>query len=182
MAWKDFVTAFDTRWPPIPTATQMSEEYQAELLAHKMAEDDVGTTKTVGRQKVWAHMKWAEEVWELAMLAEIEKGSTLIWQVKKQLPKAIWKQLDDEYADWAAFTKVVKEVNTTRLKQEREDIEERKRNEEVRDQKLLQRMEAVKQAVMADLTVQLQRLAIGQVLPTANPTMWLTICTANGRS
>ncbi|KIK10762.1 hypothetical protein PISMIDRAFT_20123 [Pisolithus microcarpus 441] len=128
-----------------------------------MSEDDVGTTKVIGRQKVWAHIKWAEEAWELAMLAGIEMGSMLIWQVKKQLPKAVRKQLDDEYADWDKFIKAVKDLNTAKLKQEKEDIEERKRSEEARDQKLLQRMEAAKWATTADLTAQLQRLTIRQV-------------------
>lgn len=161
--WDDFTKAFKTRWPPIASAMQMLEEYQAELLAHRMPEDDVGTMKEIGHQKVWAHVKWAEEVWELAMLAGIETGSTLIWQVKKQLPKAVRKQLDDEYADWSTFIKAVKELNTAKLKQEKEDIEERKKIEEAREWKLLQKMEAVKQATTADLTAQLQRLTIGQV-------------------
>ncbi|KIO06220.1 hypothetical protein M404DRAFT_84393, partial [Pisolithus tinctorius Marx 270] len=132
--WDDFTAAFNARWPTIESATQTSEEYQSELLAHRMLEEDVGTTKTVRRQKVWAHVKWAEEAWELAMLAEIQNQSTLIWQVKKQLPKAVWKQLDDEYTDWEKFVKAIKEMNMTKLKQEREDIEERRKQDEEREQ------------------------------------------------
>ena len=54
----------------------------------------------------------------------------------------------------------------TKLKQERTEIEEKKKNEEARDQKILQRvqrMEMANQATAADLAAQLQRLTIGQV-------------------
>ena len=61
MLCTDFVTAFKTRWPTRTSATQTSEEYQEELLAHKLLEDDAGTMKMIGQQKVWAHVKWAEE-------------------------------------------------------------------------------------------------------------------------
>ena len=152
MLWMDFITAFKTQWPTRTSTTQTSEEYQEELLAHKLLEDDVGTMKMIGRQKVWAHVKWAEEAWELAMLAEIQSGSMLIWKVKKQLPKAVRNLLDDKYKNWEEFTKAVKDLSTTKLKQEREDIDEKKKQDEERDQKLT-----------AGLTVQLQRMSIGQV-------------------
>jgi len=119
-SWDDFTRAFKTRWPPLRSATQTSGEYRAELLALTVPESEVGTIKSVGGQKVWAHMKWAA----LAMLAEIEE-STLIWLVKKQLPKAVQKLLDDEYADWKTFTDAVKGLSTTKLGKEREEIEER---------------------------------------------------------
>ncbi|KIO05478.1 hypothetical protein M404DRAFT_25599 [Pisolithus tinctorius Marx 270] len=97
------------------------------------------------------------------MLAEIQNQSTLIWQVKKQLPKAVQKQLDIKYTDWEKFVKAIKEMNTMKLKQEREDIEERRKQDKEREQKLTQKVEAVKQVATADLTAQLQCLTIGQV-------------------
>ncbi|KIK11736.1 hypothetical protein PISMIDRAFT_65257, partial [Pisolithus microcarpus 441] len=127
--WADVTREFNARWPPIESARQMSEEYQTELLEHRLPEEEIGIIKTVGRQKVWMHIKWVEEAMELVRLAGIEKGSTLIWQVKKQLPKAIHRLLDDEYTTWDKFTKAVKELNMSKLKQEREEIEERKKQD-----------------------------------------------------
>ncbi|KAI6014226.1 hypothetical protein BKA83DRAFT_4061997 [Pisolithus microcarpus] len=168
--WADVTREFNARWPPIESARQMSEEYQTELLEHRLPEEEIGIIKTVGRQKVWMHIKWVEEAMELVRLAGIEKGSTLIWQVKKQLPKAIHRLLDDEYTTWDKFTKAVKELNMSKLKQEREEIEERKKQDEECDQKLLQRVEAAKRATAADLTAQLQCLTIGQVaVPCSAP-------------
>ena len=106
-------------------------------------ENEVGSIKSVGRQKVWTHVKWVEEALELATLVEIETESMLIWQVKKQLPKVVRKLLDDEYLDWKAFTDAVKGLSTTKLQEEREDIQERARREEEREQKLLQKVEVV---------------------------------------
>ncbi|KIM54444.1 hypothetical protein SCLCIDRAFT_31061 [Scleroderma citrinum Foug A] len=146
--WEDLITAFNKRWPMVKSTMQMSEEYQTELLELKMAEEDIRVIKTIGWQRVWTHMK---------------TGSMLIWQVKKNLPKAIRKQLDNEYADWTVFTTAVKDMNTTRLKQEREDIEEWKRQEEEKERKILQKVDAVKKATTADLSAQLHRLTIGQV-------------------
>ncbi|KIM56419.1 hypothetical protein SCLCIDRAFT_132743, partial [Scleroderma citrinum Foug A] len=161
--WEDLVTAFNEWWPTVKSAMQTSEEYQTELLKLKMAEEDIRVIKTIGWQRVWMHVKWAEEALALANLAGIRTGSTLIWQVKKNLPQVIRKQLDDKYADWTAFMTAVKDVNTTRLKQEREDIEEWKRQEEERERKILHKVEAVKKVTTADLSVQLQCLTIGQV-------------------
>ncbi|KIO01581.1 hypothetical protein M404DRAFT_149822 [Pisolithus tinctorius Marx 270] len=155
-SWDDVVKAFNDRWPTTKSTTLTSEEYQTELLDHKMAEEDVGAIKTVGRQKVWAHVKWAEEAMELARLAKIESGPTLIWQVKKQLPKAVRKLLDEEYTTWKKFTDDVKDLSTSKLKQEREEIEERKRKDEERDSRLMQKLEATKRATTVDITAQLQ--------------------------
>ena len=157
-SWDIFMRAFKARWPPCTSATQTSEEYQTELLALTIPENEVGSIKSVGRQKVWMHVKWVEEALELATLAEM-----LIWQVKKQLPKVVRKLLDDKYLDWKAFTDAVKGLSTTKLREEREDIQECARREEEREQKLLQKVEAAKRATMADLTAQLQRLTVGQV-------------------
>ena len=131
-----------------------------------MVDDDVGVTKMVGRQSVWTHVKWAEDALQLATLAGIHQGPTLVWQVLEQLPRAILKQLDSEYGDWALFTTAVKNLDTTKLKREKTEIEEKKKNEEARDQRLMQkvqRMETANQAAAADLAAQLQRLTIGQV-------------------
>ena len=174
--WEDLVTAFNERWPMVKSAMQMSEEYQTELLELKMVEEDIGVIKTIGWQRVWMHVKWAEEVQELANLTGIRARPMLIWQVKKNLPKAIRKQLNNEYVDWTAFMTAVKDVNTMKLKQEREDIEEGKRQEEERERKLLQKVEAVKRATTADLSAQLQHLTIGQVAiaqTTVSSVPWL---------
>ncbi|KIO06276.1 hypothetical protein M404DRAFT_24554 [Pisolithus tinctorius Marx 270] len=129
-SWDNVVKAFNNRWPTTKSTTLTSEEYQTELLKHKMAEEDVGVIKTVGCQKVWAHVKWVEEVMELARLAKIENGPMLIWQVKKQLPKAVKKLLDEEYTTWKEFMDDMKDLSTSKLKQECKEIEERKRKEE----------------------------------------------------
>ena len=142
-SWDVFTRAFKARWLPCTSATQTSEEYQTELLVLTIPENEVGSIKSVGRQKVWTHVKWVEEALELATLVEIETESMLIWQVKKQLPKVVRKLLDDEYLDWKAFTDAVKGLSTTKLQEEREDIQERARREEEREQKLLQKVEVV---------------------------------------
>ena len=161
-SWNDLVTAFNTRWPTGRSAKQTSGEYQTELLEHKILEGDVGVIKTIEQQRKWTHVKWAEDAMELATLAGIETGPTLIYQVRKNLPKVIRKQLDNEYADWATFTMAVMDVDTVKLMEEKADREERKKQEEERERKLLHRVEAVNRAT-ADLTAQLQRLMVGQV-------------------
>ncbi|KIN95322.1 hypothetical protein M404DRAFT_166119, partial [Pisolithus tinctorius Marx 270] len=128
-SWDELTKAFNDRWPTMKSASQMSEEYQMELLSHKMLEEDVRVIRT----KVWSHIRWADEAMELARLAKIEGGSTLIWQVKKQLPQAVRKLLDDEYTNWKTFTDDIKKLNMSKLKQECKEIEERKRREEERD-------------------------------------------------
>ena len=161
-SWQDLVIAFNARWPAGRSAKQTSGEYQTELLGHKIADEDVGVIKMVGRQQKWSHVKWAEDVLELATLAGIRDGPTLIYQVRKNLPKAIRKQLDNEYPNWVAFTTAVMDVGTVKLTEDREDREDRKRKEEEKERKMLLKVEAANRA-NADLTAQLQRLTIRQV-------------------
>ena len=134
-----------------------------------MSDDDVGVTKMIGRQRVWTHVKWAEDALQLAMLAGIHQGPMLIWQVLEQLPQAVLKQLDSKYGDWSTFTAAVKNLDTTKLTREKMGTDERKKNKEARDQKILQevqRVEMVNQTMAADLAVQLQCLTTGQVTIT----------------
>ena len=160
--WQELTMAFNARWPAGRSAKQTSGEYQTELLGHKIADEDVGLIKTVGRQKSWMHVTWAEQAMELATLAGIAARPTLIYQVRKNLPKVIRKQLDNEYADWTLFTAAVMDVDTVKLTEEKEDREERKKQEEEKERKLLHRVEVANRAT-ADLTSQLQCLTIGQV-------------------
>ncbi|KAI5984197.1 hypothetical protein F5J12DRAFT_899354 [Pisolithus orientalis] len=129
-SWDELTKVFNNRWPTLKSTSQTSEEYQMELLSHKMLKEDIGIIQTVGQQKVWSHVRWVDEAMELTRLAKIEGGSTLIWQVKNQLPQAIRKLLDDEYMNWKMFMDNVKKLNTLKLKQECEEIEERKKREE----------------------------------------------------
>ncbi|KIN93884.1 hypothetical protein M404DRAFT_35632 [Pisolithus tinctorius Marx 270] len=41
-SWDELTKAFNDRWPTTKSASQTSEEYQTELLSHKMLEEDVG--------------------------------------------------------------------------------------------------------------------------------------------
>jgi len=161
-SWRDLVIAFNARWPAGRSAKQTSGEYQTELLRHKITDEDVGVIRTVGRQQKWSHVKWAEDALELATLAGIRAGPTLIYQVRKNLPKTIRKQLDNEYPDWVAFTTAVMDVGTVKLTEDREDREDRKRKEEEKERKMLLKVEAANRA-NTDLTAQLQCLTIGQV-------------------
>jgi len=125
--WQELTTAFNARWPAGRSAKQTSGEYQTELLGHKIADEDIGLIKTVGRQKSWTHVTWAEQALELVTLAGITARPTLIYQVRKNLPKVITKQLDNEYADWTLFTTAVMDVDTVKLTKEKEDREEHKK-------------------------------------------------------
>jgi hypothetical protein len=120
-SWPTFVAAFETRWPPIIIAEKTKVEYEKELLEHWLLETAIGTKTTLYDRECWAHEAWATKAMQLATSTGIAASTSMIWQVRGLLPSIIKDLLkDDEYVDWAAFIKEVKELKGTRLTEKKE--------------------------------------------------------------
>ncbi|KAG2050052.1 hypothetical protein BDR06DRAFT_892644 [Suillus hirtellus] len=120
-SWPTFVAAFETRWPPIVIAEKTKAEYEKELLEHQLLEAAIGTKTILYDRECWAHEAWATKVMQLATSAGIAASTSMIWQVRGLLPSIVKDLLkDDEYMDWAAFIKEVKELKGTRLAEKKE--------------------------------------------------------------
>ncbi|KAG1717798.1 uncharacterized protein EDB91DRAFT_1005039, partial [Suillus paluster] len=106
--WTTFVTVFKAHWPPIKVVEKMNAEYEKELLDHTLQSTEVGKKTMLYDQECWMHVAWAVKTLQLATNAGIAQGTSMIWQVRSMLPDIIKDLLkDEEYKDWAEFTKAV---------------------------------------------------------------------------
>ncbi|KAG0699448.1 hypothetical protein DFH29DRAFT_877275 [Suillus ampliporus] len=113
-SWTLFVVEFETQWPPIIIAKKTQVEYEKELLEYLLTDAEVGMKMTQDDKECWSHKAWATR-------AGITKSTAMIWQVRGRLPSVIKDLLkDDEYKDWTAFTKEVKELKGNRLLEKKE--------------------------------------------------------------
>ncbi|KAG1853569.1 hypothetical protein C8R48DRAFT_565658, partial [Suillus tomentosus] len=126
--WPAFVAEFESRWPPIVIAEKTKAEYEKELLEHLLPDAVVGTKTTVYDKECWTHVAWAAKALQLATSAGIASSTSMIWQVRGRLPSVIKDLLkDEEYKDWAAFTKEVTDLKSTRLLEKKDQHTKRER-------------------------------------------------------
>ncbi|KAG1747817.1 uncharacterized protein EDB91DRAFT_1245303 [Suillus paluster] len=119
--WTTFVTVFEMWWPPMEIAKKTKADQERKLLEHRLTDADVGTKTTLYDRECWSHEAWATKAQQLATSAGIEVSTAMIWQVRGGLPNVIKDLLkDDEYKNWAEFTKEVKELKGNRLLEKKE--------------------------------------------------------------
>lgn len=169
--WVLFVVAFEARWPPITIAKKTKAEYERELLDHRLTDVDVGTKTMLYDQECWAHEAWATKAQQLATSAGIEGSTSMIWQVRGQLPSVVKDLLkDEEYANWEAFTKEVKELKGNRLLEKKEQYirQEREVNMLRADVARLQQRSTTSNPITA-LQNQLSRMSIAAPKQATTP-------------
>ncbi|KIK16066.1 hypothetical protein PISMIDRAFT_114051 [Pisolithus microcarpus 441] len=159
--WAELEKSFNDKWESLPMAEKTEETYQDELMALKLEESEVGRTKEVNGIKVWTHVIWAKEAMRLARAAKVEKDVGLVWIVHKKLPKVVRNLMKNKYKDFEELTKEVKGLDVDEIKREKEDVDEQRRDDEEQEKRLNQRQNAS----IADLTAQLQRLAVQMATP-----------------
>jgi hypothetical protein len=119
--WPAFITAFELCWPPIIIVAKTKAEYEKELLEFLLTDKEAGMRTMLYDRECWAHGAWATKAMQLATSTGIAASTLMIWQVRGLLPSIVKDLLkEDEYKDWEAFTKEVKELKGTRLAEKKE--------------------------------------------------------------
>ncbi|KAG2029984.1 hypothetical protein BDR03DRAFT_879469 [Suillus americanus] len=120
-SWPLFVAVFEVRWPPVKIAEKTKAEYEKELLDHVLQSTEVGKKTTLYDRECWSHVAWAAKTLQLATSAGITQNTLMIWQVRSMLPEIVKDLLKDEdYANWAEFTKAVMDLKGSRLVEKQE--------------------------------------------------------------
>src|SRR5277367_4576716 len=114
--WSDIETAFRTRWPRKKQVKKTHEEYEAEIVEYKLKVEDLGKKETVAGREVYSHVAWADRMAIAAKGAKIDKTSTNIGQIRKELPKIIREKVGTGHADWDAFLQAVRDVDIDHIK------------------------------------------------------------------
>jgi len=87
--WSAVRAAFIAKWPAIIAADKTKLEYQKELLALRMKEEEVGTCITIAGIKTWAHIHFHSTLQKLVQDAGVDSTPILIQPVRDALPRTL---------------------------------------------------------------------------------------------
>ncbi|KAJ7082085.1 hypothetical protein B0H15DRAFT_785971, partial [Mycena belliarum] len=108
-------TALEAQWPSETTVQPTQAEYGTDLLKSRLAMAELGTKVKVADHEVWAHHAWANKMLRLAAKAGVSGSTTYIEQVRVELPKPLRSKVGKTHANWPAFVKAIRDVDTVEL-------------------------------------------------------------------
>jgi hypothetical protein len=88
--------------------------------------EELGTKVKLAEHDVWAHHAWANKMLRLTTKAGVASTTTYIEQVRRELPAPLRTKLAKVHANWAAFAKAIRDVDTGELEQEMKEKREEK--------------------------------------------------------
>jgi hypothetical protein len=167
-SWTDIEAAFQKRWPRKTQAKKTEEEYEDEILGRKLKVDDLGKKEKVAGREVYSHVAWADKMATTVKSAKLEKTTSYVRQVRKELPTILREKVGTGHADWTAFLQAVRDVDVDHIN----DCMER-RNKDLEEKKAvaqrLRLLEAVSRSPTAPLRQQLSTVSISNQAPAVNP-------------
>ncbi|KAJ6529696.1 hypothetical protein B0H19DRAFT_1274089 [Mycena capillaripes] len=150
----------EAQYPAEPTVQPTAAEFGTELLRCKLAKEELGTKVKVADREVWAHHAWSTKMMRLAAKAGVSATTTYIEQVRVELPGPLRTKIGKTHANWPAFIKAVRDVDTVEL--ELDMKEEKERREEF--SKMRQALQA---SPTAGICAQLTNARLGPPVQTA---------------
>ncbi|KAG2749750.1 hypothetical protein P692DRAFT_201673939, partial [Suillus brevipes Sb2] len=166
--WVDVKAAFTSRWPAITVAEKTGLDYQREILALCLAEDEVGKQITVAGVPTWAHLQFHMQLQQLVNEAGANTTAGLVYQVQENLPTVVKELTTPGIADWVQFLNEIKALDTNKLREKAETARKKKEEEKARNARLA-RLETLQTDAVEVMRLQLQRASIGST-PTERTT------------
>ncbi|KAJ7906121.1 hypothetical protein B0H13DRAFT_2333808 [Mycena leptocephala] len=150
--------AIEAQYPSEATVQPTEAEYGTMLLKCRLTMEELGTKKVADRD-VWAHHAWGNKMLRIATKAGVAKTTTYIEQVPVELPKPLRTKIAKAHANWAAFVKAIRDVDTVELEL---DMKEWKEEKEQRDSiaKILEQRPALQASPTAGIRAQLTNAKI----------------------
>ena len=109
--WNSIETAFQARWPRKKGAKKTNEEYEEEIRELQLKMEDMGKKEKVAGREVYSHIAWADKMGTVIKGAKLEKTTTHIGHVRKNLPKLLREKIGAGHADWNAFLEAVRDID-----------------------------------------------------------------------
>ncbi|KAG2125442.1 hypothetical protein DEU56DRAFT_759259 [Suillus clintonianus] len=158
--WADVQTEFSSRWPAITVAEKTGLDYQREILALRINEEEVGTQVTVAGVPTWAHLQFRVKMQQLVAEAGANETAGLVYQVRENLPTVIKELTTPGLADWTKFLDEIKSIDTNKLREKAEVAKKKKEKEKAQNARLT-RLEGMQTDTIEVLRLQLQRSNLG---------------------
>jgi hypothetical protein len=172
--WVDVKAAFTTQWPAITVAEKMGLDYQCEILALRLSEEEVGKQITVAGVPTWAHLQFHTSLQQLVNEAGANTMAGLMYQVQENLPTVIKELTTLGLAEWNKFLDEINALDTNKLREKAQTAQKKKEEEKVQNAHLA-RLETMQTDAIEVMQLQLQRTSIGSApaeqstTPPSNP-------------
>ena len=157
--WADIETAFRKRWPRKKQFKKTVEEYEEEIASQKLKTEDLAKKEKVAGREVYSHIAWADRMATIIKGAKLEKTTTHIRQVRKELPVILREKIGTGHADWDDFLQAVRDVEMDHIRDSM-DIWNKEQAEQKAMERRIQLLETVSKSPTAPLWQQLSSIAI----------------------
>ena len=131
-SWADIETAFAKRWPRKKLVKKTDDEYEDEILGRKLKTEDLGKKEKIAGREVYTHIAWADKMATTVKSAKLEKTTTYIRQVRKELPSILREKIGTSHTNWDTFLQAVRDVDLDHIKEGVElltkELEEKRRS------------------------------------------------------
>src|SRR6267154_1113122 len=170
-SWLMVKAAFITKWPTIIAADKTKLEYQKELLALWLKEEEVGICITVAGIETWSHVHFHGTLKKLVQDAGVDSAPILIQLVRNALPRTLRDLMSPAPLDWNTFLNEIKDANIDTLLEKAKRAKERKEVEKAQNLRIA-KLENRQTDPVEILCLQMQQATIGQAntpsLPAIN--------------
>jgi hypothetical protein len=158
-SWAMVKAAFTMQWPAIVVAAKSTLDYQRELLALRLKEDDVGERITVAGVSMWSHLHYHGRLLKLVQDAGVANAPVFIHQVREALPRVIRDLTSPAPATWTVFLDEIKNADINVIQDKAQREKEKKEAEKAQNLRL-SKLESRQADPVEILHLQMQQAAI----------------------
>jgi hypothetical protein len=109
--WTDIEAAFRKRWLKKEPIKKTDEEYEDEIIGRKLTTEDLGKKVMIEGMEVYSHIAWVDKMTMTIKSAKLEKTTTHIRQVRRDLPDILGEKVGTGHTDWIKFLQAVMSVD-----------------------------------------------------------------------
>ncbi|KAG1818676.1 uncharacterized protein BJ212DRAFT_1479668 [Suillus subaureus] len=113
--WTDVKTAFTNCWPVITVAEKTGLDYQCEILALCLWEEEIGKQITMVGVPTWVHLQFHMNLQQLVNEVGVDMTAGLMYQVQENLPTVVKVLMTPGLAKWDKFLDEIKALDTNKL-------------------------------------------------------------------
>ncbi|KAF8804534.1 hypothetical protein BYT27DRAFT_7225232 [Phlegmacium glaucopus] len=159
--WADIQEAFQKRWPRKKQVKKTVEEYEEEILGQKIATEDLAKKEKIAGREVYSHIAWADKIAKSVKGAKLDKTTTYIRQVRKDLPNILQEKIGTGHEDWDVFLQAVRDIDIDHIRDSM-DIWNKMQAEQKAIERRIQILETVLKSPTAPIQQQLSTVAISR--------------------
>ncbi|KAF8816562.1 hypothetical protein BYT27DRAFT_7248182 [Phlegmacium glaucopus] len=165
--WAEIEAAFRKRWPRKKQVKKTVKEYEEEILNQTITTEDLAKKEKVAGREIYSHIAWADKMAKAVKGAKLDKTTTYIRQVRKELLSILQEKVGTGHEDWDTFLQAVRDVDIDYIRDSM-DIWNKSQAEQKAIERRIQFLETVSKSPTAPIRQQLATVAISKRQPLPN--------------